>query len=369
MNKTALAYVIIAEWLTVSLSHSHTTSLAKTQKQLSDIEKEMTRVKRNLTDSHSQQTHLNQQLATTEKQLLEGEKTLHHIQNALEDKQQKINRLQQHIKTLTSQLTTQQSLLTQHVIARYKLGAKQPLAWLFNQNKPETFNHIVMYYAYLIRSRQHAMQAVIQTQQALKHSHQTLHQDMLEQEQLKQQLHQRQQAYDNDRRHHLHLVHALTQHIDSQQKKLQAFQRNKNNLSHLLTTLTQQSVLQTKHPFSQMRHKLQKPITISREQIKTHNQGIIFFANEGHPVTAVYPGKVVFSDWLNGYGFLLIIDHGWGFMTLYANNASLLKPKGRIVNQGDTIAIVGHSGTLKQNGLYFEIRQRGKAVNPLEWLS
>lgn len=99
------------------------------------------------------------------------------------------------------------------------------------------------------------------------------------------------------------------------------------------------------------------------------NQGLIFFANEGMPVNAVSTGKVVFSDWLKGYGLLLIIDHGQGFMTLYAHNQSLFKQKGDNVQRGEQIATVGHSGGIKQNGLYFEIRQRGKAVPPLKWLT
>ena len=95
----------------------------------------------------------------------------------------------------------------------------------------------------------------------------------------------------------------------------------------------------------------------------------MFYAAEGAAVTAVYPGKVVFSDWLKGYGLLLIIDHGRGFMTLYAHNQSLFKQKGDSVNQGEQFATVGHSGGLKQNGLYLEIRQRGQAISPLAWLS
>jgi septal ring factor EnvC (AmiA/AmiB activator) len=99
------------------------------------------------------------------------------------------------------------------------------------------------------------------------------------------------------------------------------------------------------------------------------NQGVTFFADEGAEVTAVYPGKVVFSDWLRGYGLLLIVDHGNGFMTLYAHNQSLFKNKGQWVSQNEHIANVGHSGGIKQNGLYFEIRLQGKAISPLGWIA
>jgi septal ring factor EnvC (AmiA/AmiB activator) len=118
-----------------------------------------------------------------------------------------------------------------------------------------------------------------------------------------------------------------------------------------------------------MRRKLPRPVQNNSNSFEKMNQGLMFFANEGEPVSSVYPGKVVFSDWLRGYGLLLIIDHGNGFMTLYAHNQSLYKHKGDTVHQGESIASVGHSGGILKNGLYFEVRQRGKAVPPLEWLS
>ena len=127
--------------------------------------------------------------------------------------------------------------------------------------------------------------------------------------------------------------------------------------------------MQNQRPFIFARKKLPQPVNVDRKNVQKINQGLVFYAAEGAAVTAVYPGKVVFSDWLKGYGLLLIIDHGRGFMTLYAHNQSLFKQKGDPVNQGEQIAAVGHSGGIKQNGLYFEIRQRGKAISPLAWLS
>jgi septal ring factor EnvC (AmiA/AmiB activator) len=118
-----------------------------------------------------------------------------------------------------------------------------------------------------------------------------------------------------------------------------------------------------------MRKKLPPPIQGHRRSVEKMNQGVTFFADEGAEVTAVYPGKVVFSDWLRGYGLLLIVDHGNGFMTLYAHNQSLFKNKGQWVSQNEHIANVGHSGGIKQNGLYFEIRLQGKAISPLGWIA
>ena len=80
-------------------------------------------------------------------------------------------------------------------------------------------------------------------------------------------------------------------------------------------------------------------------------------------------GRVVFSDWLRGFGNLLIIDHGDGYMTLYGNNESLLRQVGDSVKSGDTVAAVGASGGNSESGLYFELRHQGKPLDPLGWVS
>ncbi len=97
-------------------------------------------------------------------------------------------------------------------------------------------------------------------------------------------------------------------------------------------------------------------------------KGIFFRAAQGAPVQAVAGGEVVFADWMRGFGQLLIIDHGDGYMSLYANNEALRKSVGEAVRQGDAIASVGASGNNLETGLYFELRFRSRVLNPLSWL-
>ena len=91
-------------------------------------------------------------------------------------------------------------------------------------------------------------------------------------------------------------------------------------------------------------------------------------ASAGTPVKAVADGTVVFSDWMNGYGQILIIDHGNGYMSLYAHNEALLRDTGAQVRRGDTVASVGSSGSSGATALYFELRRNGDPVNPNTWL-
>ncbi|HBB53444.1 MAG TPA: hypothetical protein DCZ80_06040 [Legionellales bacterium] len=149
--------------------------------------------------------------------------------------------------------------------------------------------------------------------------------------------------------------------------QLKTIEKNQAQLKLLIEHLLKENRLQSNRSFTVMRNKLNYPINIDHPIISHSQNGIIFHAPEHTKVHAVSNGKVVFADWLNGYGYLVIIDHGRGFMTLYGNNQTLLKHKGDNVHLGDDIATVGKSGTFKQTGLYFEIRQKARVVSALNW--
>ncbi len=100
-----------------------------------------------------------------------------------------------------------------------------------------------------------------------------------------------------------------------------------------------------------------------------NSQGIVIAVPEGAPVRAVHHGRVVFADWLASAGLLLIIDHGGGYMSLYAQNQNLFKSVGEWVNAGEGIASAGDTGGQREPGLYFEIRRDGRAQDPIPWLS
>src|SRR5690606_18691471 len=98
------------------------------------------------------------------------------------------------------------------------------------------------------------------------------------------------------------------------------------------------------------------------------SDGVLVAAAAGTPVTAVAEGTVVFAEWMTGYGLILIVDHGNGYMSLYAHNDSLLKNPGDRVRRGDAVSTVGTSGGQGRAALYFELRREGKPVDPGTWL-
>ena len=98
-------------------------------------------------------------------------------------------------------------------------------------------------------------------------------------------------------------------------------------------------------------------------------KGIFIRAEPGKPVLAIAAGEVVFADWLRGFGNLIIVDHGGGYLSLYGYNETLLKQVGDSVALGERIAVSGNSGGQSESGLYFEIRFQGRPVDPMAWVS
>jgi len=129
-------------------------------------------------------------------------------------------------------------------------------------------------------------------------------------------------------------------------------------------------------PFSELRGKLRLPVRgelvglfgAPREEGPVGKKGVFIRAKEGQPVLAVAAGQVVYAEWMRGYGNLLIVDHGEAYLSIYANNESLLKQTGDPVAAGEIVATVGASGGNEQSGLYFELRHLGKAFDPLRWV-
>ncbi len=105
-----------------------------------------------------------------------------------------------------------------------------------------------------------------------------------------------------------------------------------------------------------------------REDGGTTWKGLFIRAPQGEEVKAVAPGKVVFSDWMRGFGNLLIVDHGGEYLSIYGNNETLFKQAGESVSSGDTLGRVGNSGGNPETGLYFELRFQGKPIDPLAWI-
>ncbi len=136
-----------------------------------------------------------------------------------------------------------------------------------------------------------------------------------------------------------------------------------------------QASRQLSDPFSTLKGRLRLPVRgvlagpfgTQRAAGMASANGVFIRAPEGEPVRAIAPGQVVYADWMRGFGNLLIVDHGEAYLSIYANNESLLKRTGDAVKLGEPLATVGQSGGNQETGLYFELRHLGRPFDPLRW--
>ena len=250
---------------------------------------------------------------------------------------------------------------------------------LLNQENPERLGRTIAYYRYLSRARVKDILKVEELVAQLSQLKSQLQEEYAELKALEvDQLSQRKKL--NDVRSERSTILAkLEQQIGSEQEELARLKGKAARLEKLLEDL--ENALADlppegtfNQPFSSMQGKLQLPVngSISARFGQSKGtgifwEGIFVDAQEGSIVQSIFPGRVAFADWLRGFGLLLILDHGDGYMSLYSHNQMLYKQVGEWVNAGETIAQVGSSGGLKKTGLYFEIRHNGEPHNPLIW--
>ena len=170
----------------------------------------------------------------------------------------------------------------------------------------------------------------------------------------------------------------ISQQVQDDQQRLEVLERNQARLNALLGELEAVAAAappDPRMPFADTRGRLGMPVvgTLKNRYGERRNadirwRGWLIAADEGDPVRAVHGGDIIYADWLRGQGLLIVVDHGEGWLSLYAQNHSLLRGVGDRVSAGDIIGKAGASGGSETSGLYFEIRHRGEPVDPGEWI-
>lgn len=343
---------------------------------LQKLKQSIGQLKTSLTSAHHQQATLQQQLKTNETAAGNLAIELKHSQHKLSQQQQLLRQLGYDNTDYRRQLATQQQDLIVQIRATYMLGTQTYLKLLLNHQDPNQLGRTFVYYDYLQKARLQTIAAIEYTlKQIQKNKRNTKHQT----QKLLVLQRQQQQEYTKltaSKKRRQQLLLQINRDIKTKQQKLNQAITNQKALEKVITQL---KIIEASTTFATPPGKLHKKLSWPTKgkldnlygQHLGHSQltwnGVIINAPAGRDVYAIAPGKVIFAQWLQGYGLLLIIDHGHGYMSLYGRNNSLYKKVGAFVNTGDLIATVGNSGGYDEAGLYFAIRYNGKPVNPSAW--
>jgi len=370
---------------------------ADSAQQLDSVREEIKELSADLSTQKASREALYAQLKQQSRTVSDLNRQLRELQQKVKGKDDELNQLRDEMGIKEKEQQAQLDALYAQIRAAFINAEPSYLEMLLNQQDIATISRGSTYFRYFHQAREtqiadinallsqlnEEQKAVLLAQQSLE----TLLDEQKQQQAVLQQESEKRQA----------TLAALDKTISGKNAQLASLQEEEKNLQTLLDSLAreeakrqqqakkaqvkapaQKVVTQPKPntPFSRLTGKLNWPVSgkvlarygSPRNLGKLKWQGIVIASPTGNEVRSTASGRVVFADWLRGFGLLIIIDHGEQYMTLYGNNESLLREAGDVVQAGDTIAQSGEQGIRGLAGLYFEIRHRGSPTNPLKWL-
>lgn len=349
------------------------------QQELSQLRQDISALKKHLKKQQGEKTQLEKKIQQAEQLIADNAHQIFSTQQQISILNKSLSKLNKKLSHNNQQLIAQQKLLSGQLQASYAIGRQEYLKLLLNQQNPATISRIMTYYDYFNEARSQQITEVNQLLQSIINDKQQISLTTQTLQEKQYQLQSEKKLLDEQQTERNTLVAIINTDITSKDKKLDSLLKNKKNLTLLLNKLKKAlddiPLLATEKPFSKQRGKLYWPAKGKVKKLFNHWrsvgkvkwQGHIIKAKEGAAIHSISTGRIAYSDWLRGYGLIIIIDHGDGYMSLYGHNQTLLKEVGDWVESNEIIATVGSSGGLKSVGLYFEIRHNGKPSNPSRW--
>lgn len=347
--------------------------------QIKQLEKDIARISKEIDSASEQRGKLQNTLKDADVELGRVQRSIKENTTAIAEQEAELNKLEQRQEELRAAGKKQRKRIAEEMKTAWQMGRESQLKMLLSQEEPDKVARSMAYYRYFFEARNKVLEQYRATLLSLEKVQQNIDATLstlsdrrtalqTEQAKLAEAKQQQQQALTN-----------LVASISSKSAKLKKLQADRTELEKLLEAI-EQAVVQLELPqnvqgFATAKGKMPWPVAgklsnrfgRSRNEGKMRWQGITIPANEGTVVKAIHHGRVVYADWLRGSGLLLIIDHGDGYMSLYAHNQSLLKDVGEWVTSDTPISTVGNSGGQDRHALYFEIRNSGKPVDPAKW--
>lgn len=353
-------------------------------KKLEAVRGEISELDKTINLNKKTQAELQQQLKKQSLKVSEINRELNQIKQSIAVKDDELLNLQQEQGQTQQQQEQQLAALNAQIRSAFINSQPSYLKILLSEQSPERVSRSNTYYRYFHSARQEQIKVLQATLQNLTEQEKAIYavkknlgeleaQQLAQQEALKQQTAERQKT-----------LAALNKKISGQDAQLSALKEEEKDLQALLNSLAKKAAkrpppatsVKPNQRFSSLSGKLQWPLTgkilasygSQRNLDKLNWKGILIASEKGTAVKASADGRIVFADWMKGFGLLIIIDHGEQFMTLYGNNDSLLKTTGDTVKAGEAIAQSGDQGVRQTAGLYFEVRHKGSPTNPMQWL-
>jgi septal ring factor EnvC (AmiA/AmiB activator) len=353
---------------------------ADQRKKFEQLRKQIEELKAELEETRSSRDELHNTLESNEKDISELEQKTKKLQRELQEGRKELQELRDERGELIQKKSRESELVAQYISSAHQLGKHSQIRLLLNQQQPAEVSRMLRYYEFFGRERREKISTFRDTINRLNDIEPQITAQTQRVQNRYDSLVAEKQKLSSSQAQRRQLLAKLNSDLQNQENEIQQLVKDRQRLQALLTRMNQaiseQELALNVSEITQVKGQLPWPT-----QGKLLNkygsqrignaikwQGLRIAADSGTEVVSVHHGQVVFADYLRGQGLLIIIDHGAGYMSLYAHNQVLYKETGEWVEAGERIAAVGNTGGQINAALYFELRLNGKPTNPHAWL-
>jgi septal ring factor EnvC (AmiA/AmiB activator) len=369
--------------LAVALLLSASSALAQQQVtpgQIKALQEEIADINDWLSDAEENRSSLERQLADLEKNIGQLTRERRELRKQASQQQQRLAELDQKEAELVRILDSQRESLKNQIRAAWMEGDAPAVKVLLNQIDPDQIARTMTYYEYLSRDTVKRLETFSANLQELKATRQQVQEGRLRLAGLEEDVADRQQELAASKNRRQQTLASLQTDIRNRLNEREQLEADRQRLEQLLREVEQAIAdipsPNESAPFSSLQQKLPWPAAgkvatafgDSYADGRLRYSGMLINTPEDAEIRAVHYGRVVFANWLRGFGLITILDHGDGYMTLYGHSSSLFTSPGDWIQAGEAIAQAGRTGGTDRPAVYFEIRHNGKPVNPGGWL-
>lgn len=366
---------------------------ASQEQELRELRSRIQALQKELERSEGTRSEARDALRESERAISQANRRLFEISGQRRELNAEIARLQREQRETEARIAAEQDEISQLLYRQYVNGQPAALRLLLNRQDPNATARQLQYLAYVSRARAERIESLresLVSLRALTEQTRARHAELrsLEREEATQKARLEQERAARQR-----VIDRTSTQIAQNRRQITTLRRDEQRLTELIQRLAREAERAREQArlrnralpdasanaaaFARLKGRLRLPVIgeltnrfgSPREDGGLAWRGLFIAAKHGQEVKAIAPGKIVYADWLRGFGNLLIIDHGGGYMSLYGNNEALLRQVGDDANAGDTIASVGNSGGNPDSGLYFELRHQGRPFDPLPWVN
>ena len=378
--------------LLVAFSSQPVAAQSEQKEELEDLRARIEALQKELERSETSKSEAADDLRKSERAISKANRRLFELANERKSINAKIRELQAQSETLEARIAGERQALSRLIHRQYLAGEPESLRLLLNRQDANETARQLHYFGYVSRARAELiakLRSNLDELNVLKRQVQAQSERLstLEKEETAQK-----KSLEKQKRARQRVLAKASDDIARQRNEISKLQRDEQRLTALIKKLAAEAERRRQaarlknqalpdaslnnSAFGKLKGRLRLPVIGEltnrfgqpREESGLSWKGLFIAAKEGDRVKAIAAGEVVYADWLRGFGNLMILDHGAGFMSLYGNNEALFRQVGDKLGAGDTIASVGDSGGNAESGLYFELRRNGRPFDPLPWV-